>query len=146
MAVRLTDAVNRICERAGWGISPLAVQKLLYLAHMQHLGKTGKPLVSENFEAWDYGPVIPSLYHSLKMFGRSPVKDIFWDSRDIGGTSESEAIDYIVDALKDARPGALVDFTHHPDGAWAKNYTPGVRGSIIPTSDIVDEYKWRPKS
>lgn len=146
MTVRLNDAAYRMCQSADWNLSPLALQKMLYLAHMQHLGETGgSPLINEAFEAWDYGPVIPELYQNVKMFGRGKVRDIFFGVNDISGTKEAADIDYMANTLKAARPGALVEFTHHKDGAWAKNYIPGARGRIIPNADIIDEYRWRPK-
>lgn len=135
-----------MCDSSGWDVSPLALQKMLYLAQMQHLGETGgDPLFYDEFEAWDYGPVIPSLYHDLKMFGRKPVKDVFLGARNLDGTREARDIDYVARSLKGIKPGALVDFTHHKNGAWAKNYMPGVKGRVIPNWDILDEYAWRPK-
>lgn len=145
MAIRLTDAAYRMCEATDWSVSPLTLQKLLYLAHMQYLGETGEPLIPEQFEAWDYGPVVPELYHEIKGFGRGKVKDVFFGARNLDGTKEAKTIDYVGQTLKNARPGALVDFTHHKDGAWAKNYVPGSRGCVISSQDILDEYRWRPK-
>ncbi|MCY4185983.1 MAG: DUF4065 domain-containing protein [Rhodobacteraceae bacterium] len=53
-------------------ITPLKLQKLVYIAHGWHMAYHGvnKPLVSdENVEAWKHGPVFPSLYHHFKDFG-----------------------------------------------------------------------------
>lgn len=53
------------------GVSPLKLQKLVYIAHGWHLALSdGDPLVQdERAEAWQYGPVFPSLYHEFKDFG-----------------------------------------------------------------------------
>ena len=48
-------------------ITNIVAQKLNYLANGCWLALTGNRLVKEDFEAWDYGPVIPSLYTKLKM-------------------------------------------------------------------------------
>jgi uncharacterized phage-associated protein len=49
-------------------ISPLKLQKLVFFAHADFLVRSGRPLVRQEFEAWDYGPVIPSLYSEFKRF------------------------------------------------------------------------------
>lgn len=47
--------------------------KLVYLSHGWHLGVYGVPLLDENAEAWQYGPVVPSVYHAAKHFGKRPI-------------------------------------------------------------------------
>jgi uncharacterized phage-associated protein len=54
-------------------LSPMKLQKLVFFTHADYLVRTGKPLVSQGFEAWDYGPVIPSLYREFKHFKDKPV-------------------------------------------------------------------------
>jgi uncharacterized phage-associated protein len=54
-------------------ISPLKLQKLVYYAHGWNLALTGEPLIDELIEAWEYGPVIPSLYHEFKGEGKGPI-------------------------------------------------------------------------
>lgn len=145
MATTPRKAAQRICEAADWTLSHLSVQKGLYLAHMIYLGISGgRPLVDEDFEAWDYGPVLPSLYHDLKMFGRKPVKNIFWSSGVPDGADEAGVLDNIGRQIKGVGPGVLVHLTHRPNGAWAKHYRPGVRGTVIPNKDILEEYETSP--
>ncbi len=55
-------------------ISPLKIQKLVYIAHSWHLALYGEPLVQDELaEAWKYGPVFPSIYHEFKRFGSGPI-------------------------------------------------------------------------
>lgn len=57
-------------------ITPLKIQKLVYIAHGWHLGITGEPLVADEYpEAWQFGPVFPSLYHEFKHFRGSPIQE-----------------------------------------------------------------------
>ena len=42
-------------------ISALKMQKLVYIAHENHVAFTGKPFVSDRVEAWSNGPVFPAL-------------------------------------------------------------------------------------
>ena len=58
------------------GITPLKLQKLVYLAHGWHYAFKDDPLVDDEFaEAWEYGPVFPSLYHEFKHRGNRPIMD-----------------------------------------------------------------------
>ena len=70
-------------EKEDVKITPLMIQKLVYIAHGYHLAFTAKydepdgdPLVNDEFaEAWQYGPVFPSLYHRFRKFGGEPITD-----------------------------------------------------------------------
>ncbi|RWO77206.1 type II toxin-antitoxin system antitoxin SocA domain-containing protein [Mesorhizobium sp.] len=67
MTLHVLSAAKHLAKQSGWSLSNLELQKILYLAHMFYLGRTGEPLVSGHFEAWDYGPVHPDLYHRVKV-------------------------------------------------------------------------------
>ncbi len=111
--------------------------------HMFYLGNHEEPLIREHFEAWDYGPVQPDLYHKVKVFGSAPVENTFHFLGDLGRCPESVMIDDAVVQLSDARSGRLVAITHWEGGAWYKNYIPGDRGVVIPNEDILQEYRDR---
>ena len=55
-------------------MTPMKLIKLVYIAHGWNLGLTGKPLVSEDAEAWKYGPVFPSLYNKYRGFKDGKIK------------------------------------------------------------------------
>jgi len=144
MAVPSMAAARRLCERSAWRLTNLELQKILYLAHMNHLGMFGKPLVQGHFEAWDYGPVEPDVYHSVKMFGANPIGGFVFPRPAFEDQStEAQALDKTYDLLKEASPGKLVAITHREDGAWAKNYDTNKRGIIIPNEDIYQEFQDR---
>lgn len=145
MAARLDSVCKYICDRGGWKVTNLQLQKLLYMAQMLHMGRfDGARLVEANFEAWDYGPVAPSLYHKVKMFGDTPIDDVFLAARPFKDDDHRRPImDEVCDKLLSKRPGELVDITHWSEGAWAKNYVPGARGIPIPDDDIASEYHAR---
>ena len=50
-------------------LTPMTLLKLVYISHGWMLGVTGWPLISETPEVWQYGPVVPSVYHRYKQFG-----------------------------------------------------------------------------
>jgi len=125
-------------------LSNLSLQKMLYIAQMVHLGKVRRPLIRDDFEAWDYGPVLPAVYHKAKIFGSGPVRNVF---RTIEGIEANDDADNWLlrayNSLIQKNPGELISITHWDKGAWAKNYEPGVRHIVIPMGDILEEYKAR---
>jgi uncharacterized phage-associated protein len=60
-------------EEAGDSLSNLKLQKLVYYAQGFSLALTGEPLFNERIEAWQHGPVVPSLYRNYKQHGSEPV-------------------------------------------------------------------------
>jgi len=62
-----------IAEEHGKQLTPMKLQKLVYFAHGWHLALTDLPLVNESVEAWKFGPVIPSLWGSLKEYGNREI-------------------------------------------------------------------------
>lgn len=56
-------------NKKGDPVSNKKIQKLLYYIEAWHLVHFSNPLIDEEFEAWVYGPVLPSVYKNLKQFG-----------------------------------------------------------------------------
>ena len=59
----------RLAYAAGKPPSQMKLQKLIFFAHGWNLALFGPPLVAEQFQAWRYGPVLPSVYHEFKNYG-----------------------------------------------------------------------------
>jgi len=140
MLFSMLIATKRMCQHSGWSISNLELQKLLYIAQMYNLGENNSPLFSGYFEAWNYGPVNPTVYHKVKVFGSSPIGNIFRSVRDMEDSDGADLLDSVIDQLGNSAPGKLVAITHWKDGAWAKHYVPGSRNIVIPNEDMRQEY------
>lgn len=145
MAARLESVAKYICEKSDWSVSNLQLQKLMYLAQMIHMGRNdGRRLFDGRFQAWDYGPVEPSLYHRVKMFGSEPVRDVFSNARYFEKSdTRRKVMDDVCKRFLKYSGGDLVEITHWDDGAWAKYYTPRARNVTIPDEAILDEYRAR---
>lgn len=141
MTISVLSAARLLGLKSGWTLSNLELQKIIYLAHMFYLGRAGQPLVAGNFEAWDYGPIHPSLYHRAKVFGSDPVGNVFHDAPNVPEGAARSILEEAYEKLGSAGPGRLVKATHRPNGAWAINYIPGVRGRVISNHDILAEYR-----
>jgi len=143
MSVSVLEAAKHLGRKSNWSLSNLELQKLIYIAHMLHLGRHESPLVDGEFEAWDYGPVHPKLYHEAKAFGASPVANVFRTVPDLKEGTEKEVLNETLNALGEARPAKLIAITHWQEGAWSKRYEPGSKGIKIPNNDILNEYNQR---
>lgn len=142
--ISVMSAAATACERRGWRLTNLELQKLLYLANMRYVGRHGgERLIRENFEAWKYGPVVARLYENVKKFGATPIANIFTVERNLV-LPEHQEIRWCVDEFRNKTPGQLVDMTHRPWGAWAAFYRPGVDHIEIPDDAIRDEYNAQP--
>lgn len=71
----IANSFYEIAEKEGKQLTNLQLQKLVYFAHGWHLALTGQPLLTDAVKAWDFGPVIPPLYNSLKMYGNDVVTE-----------------------------------------------------------------------
>ena len=143
MTIPILEGAKFIGKRSGWRLSNLEMQKIIYIAHMFHLGQQGSPLVYGYFEAWDYGPVHPDLYHYVKSFGAAPINNnlgIFDFFEDLEEGKERQLLDSAVKAFPPNSGPKLVAIAHWRNGAWKKHYAPGERNIIIPNEDILQEY------
>lgn len=76
MAYKAIDIANELLKRAaenGGGdlMTNLKLQKMLYYEQGFHLAYFNEPLFDEQIEAWQYGPVVPSVYEYYKTYGRN---------------------------------------------------------------------------
>ncbi|AOA58222.1 Panacea domain-containing protein [Acinetobacter larvae] len=50
-------------------ITNLQLQKFLYFSYVEYLIGCNDRLFSDSIEKWQYGPVVPSVYHAFKDYG-----------------------------------------------------------------------------
>lgn len=120
------SAARTMAEESGWALTPLDMQKRLYLAQLIHLGRYGSPLFSEGVEAWAFGPVAPSLYRTLRPFGRKRIDSIAAEPF-AEATSEQLAIEEAWALTHHLTSGEMVTLTHRPLGAWDRARQSGVK-------------------
>lgn len=82
MKTNALSVANYFIERShkdGKDITPLKLMKLVYIAYGFGLAVLDRSIIDYRFdavEAWRLGPVIPSVYHSFKIYGKGDVKDL----------------------------------------------------------------------
>lgn len=92
--------------------------KLVYIAHGWYLGVFGKPLINEAPEAWKYGPVIPSLYHSFKSYRDSIIT--YKPAEPILANEVKQFLDRIWEVYGGFTGVELSAMTHQPGSPWSK--------------------------
>ena len=68
-AIDIARYIIYYCHQNSYSISNLKLQKLLYFIQAYFLLEKGEECFADDIEAWDFGPVIPNVYHEYKMYG-----------------------------------------------------------------------------
>lgn len=129
-------------------LTQMKLQKVVYFAHGYHLAKFGTPLIKEQFQAWQYGPVAPTIYQKYKLYGSDFIKSVDLLNRVSDfqkyylqlDANAIEAIDYTWETTKDLSASDLSNWTHLPDSPWDQAYIEGVNGILIDNKAIEDYF------
>lgn len=141
---------NYLIDKAhenGDSITPLRLMKLVYIAHGFMLAIFNKSVLNPRFdkvEAWKYGPVIPSVYHSFKSYGNQPIGKktiVFTDEDENGETAnfvepslaDKDAIkvcDFVYNRYKGYTAQQLVSMLHKKESPWGMIYQEGKNNEI----------------
>ena len=145
-----------LAEKDGKTLTPMKLQKLVFLAHGWYLGVTGSPLIGERVEAWKWGPVIRELYYETRRFKgeaiRGKIERISWENPWDGGDiykipeSEKEIGDFlkmIWDTHKDYSAITLSNWLHRNGSPWDQVWNDGkeISPKWIPDEIIMEYYK-----
>lgn len=143
-------------EKRNVRLTPMKLQKLLYLCHGYYLAVTGQPLVDEDFEAWQYGPVSPSIYQEFKDCGSRSIDagrrarnrgraalGILDDISEIPDDDKQAAriVNFVLDTYGARTAIYLSDLTHKVGSPWEKvrQVDPPRRNAKI-TNDLIKLY------
>lgn len=130
-------------------LKPLKLMKLVYIAHGYMLALYDKSAINPRFdkvEAWKYGPVIPSVYHSFKLYGNQPVTkktEIFTEEEENGDnihvilstpelqSEEAKKVcEFVWKNYCQYSDSTLVGLLHKPGSPWALVYEEGKNNEI----------------
>ncbi|MCT3721331.1 SocA family protein [Elizabethkingia anophelis] len=133
----------------GLSMTPMKVLKLVYIANGWYLGYTGNTLITERSQAWQYGPVISTVYDAFKIYGRNEIEKIFVPSQYLQEDYQKLITDkYIVSFLdsvwniyKKYNALELSDLTHQEGTPWSITYKSMGNRSTIPNDLIEQHYK-----
>lgn len=111
-------------------ISNLKLQKLLYYAQGMHLALWGEPLFNDEIVAWQYGPVVESVYQRYKANESDGIKE-FSQPEENFSEHEEATLQFVGDTFGQFSAWKLSDMTHE-ELPWRD--TP--RNEIISTDKI----------
>lgn len=134
-AIDIAKYIIWYCKRKGYFISNLKLQKILYFVQAAFLVSEGKPCFEEAIEAWDFGPVVPSVYHEFKIFGSADIPSAVCVGAERAVLrSDRPVIDEMIDDCGTYSASALVEITHN-QAPWKNAYQKG-RNNIISNAAI----------
>jgi uncharacterized phage-associated protein len=104
----------------------MKLQKLLYFTCKEYVRANGEMPFSEQFEVWQFGPVMPSVYAEFQTYGKKPIRRYCSDSvGDVYAVNEATnpkircALDSAWNAYKDFDAIRLSSMTHEDGTAWS---------------------------
>lgn len=135
-------------ERLASRLGHLKLQKLVYISYGFGLAMLGRRLFHDRIEAWQYGPVIPSLYHEFKRFGPRSItsQSVYYDFArgeyvhpqiDRQDTEALGLMNTVWRRYGRMTSAQLVGLTHQPETPW--NQT--AMGDVIPDDRIREHFK-----
>lgn len=146
-ALAVANYFVELAQKDNREIRLLGLIKHVYIAHGFSLALLDAPMIDPRFdrvEAWKYGPVIPSVYHSFKHYKNTPIlhktEILEWDEKVnepkfITPVLEDETAKKIVKTVwkryASYSDSELVTLTHKPGSPWRWTYVEG-ENRIIP--------------
>lgn len=143
-AVTLANKFIDLAKRDSVPLTNMQLQKLVYIAHGWALALLGEGgLIYDPVEAWQWGPVIPSLYHNLSKYGAgevdAPIPDVFAAQK--LSASEKNLIHSVWRSYGRMSGFKLSTITHQDNTPWSRTVKDFGLRSVIPESYIADHYR-----
>lgn len=104
-------------------VSNLRLQKLLYFIQACFYASRGYGCFRDKIEAWDFGPVIPSVYRKYKKYGSCIIIDKAANLIKDISDEDKEMIDLILNVSAEFTTTDLVKLSKDQD-PWKNAYTP----------------------
>jgi len=146
---------NYFIEISDHKVTPLQLVKLVFLTYGWGLAFFQKRLFEERIEAWKFGPVIPSVYHTFKHYQRNNITEqsteLKFDDNNqfitchipiIGKHKEKieSLIREVWEVHKEYNAYELIDMTHVEGSPWKKVYKDHERHTQLQDEDIQNYY------
>ena len=134
-AIDVAKYIIWYCKRQGYRISNLKLQKILYFVQASFLVNQGNPCFFEDIEAWDFGPVVPEVYHEFKILGGGDIPEYVCENAEKQiMRGDRQLINEMVDDCAAYSASSLVEITHNQD-PWRSTYRKG-HNNVISNSKI----------
>lgn len=136
--IEIAKYIINKCFEDGHPISNLYLQNIMYFLQIHFSKKYDKPLFIEDFEAWEFGPCIPDIYHEFCGFGSRKIPTQNLRKRLTIHPLIKKEMDEVIEKKRDLPLWELCEETQREDGAWSLIYGCGKGNKrIIPTELII---------
>lgn len=115
----------------------LKLQKLLYFAQGFSYAINNKPLFKEELQAWQHGPVVPSIYMTYKVCKAEPISDV----NPVEIDEETSALLELVYKHFGIYTATQLRNISHTQMPYMKNYKENVPNIKIPKADIKQQFQ-----
>ena len=128
-------------------ITNMKLVKLTYFSYAWHYALYKEKLFSELVEAWDYGPVVPSIYHEFKRFGKSTIDtyavenknpfddNLYYPMINASDTNTVSVLNAVWDSYKNKDGEELSEITHQANSPWGNVFERG-KNKALEMNDI----------
>ncbi len=125
-AIEVARYIVNKCIDDDYPVSNLQLQKILYFIQRYYL-QNNNQLFDDDFEAWQFGPVIPTVYYKFCGYGAMPITSKLNNSNvsDILPKDRKNIDNFTKDKRK-LYPWDLVEETHRIGGAWDSTFMDGI--------------------
>lgn len=137
-ALQVADKFIRLGMSDGKKFTQMQLLKLVYIAHGWMLATSDEPLIVNQVEAWQYGPVIPDLYQELKYNGAKPITQPILSTATSFKEHEEQVIQFTFKNYGNFSAYQLSDITHAANTPWSQTFG---KGNHIPDNLIANHYK-----
>lgn len=108
--------LSLIDTNVGDTVSNLKLQKLLYYCQGYYLALYNKPLFEDKIYAWDYGPVVRTVYDEYKFYGSSAIVPVMNYCGKLTKAQRALVLK-VYEQYGQFSAGKLVDMTHN-EAPW----------------------------
>lgn len=132
-------------KHKNYSISNLKLQKILYFIQSDYIANKSQLCFKDKIEAWDFGPVISSIYNKYKIYGSAEIPNEEYESA-IKELSDEDIkrISAMIDMCSKYSASKLVTITHKQE-PWRNAYKQYENNEITPRA-IKEYYERRNQS
>jgi len=125
-------------------LSNLPLQKLVFFAQGIHLAAHDTPITDEPARAWDFGPVFPDLYETLRKFGRGEVKgDLDPEHLALLDEDSKDTIQAVWEAYKNYPVWEMVELSHEKGTPWDTVWNGRKQRYKVIPNELIKQYYLR---
>lgn len=155
-ALSVANYFIELANKDGKPLYLLGLVKRVYIAHGFALALLHRGLINERFdkvEAWKYGPVIPSVYHSFKQYRAKEITEktivMEWDEKNmcpifetpnLTDKDEKRVVEMVWKRYISYSDNELVTLTHMKGTPWDMCF---IEGENVAIPDILTEDYYR---